>query len=263
MTDLTQLTELGKSTKYDNPYNPKLLLAIPRQATKQQQFGYDTWRAYELSWLENNIPKIATAVISYSSQSRFIVESKSIKLYLGSFNFTSFSSLEEVLMTIKTDLSNAIESTVTVTLDNNMHRSTPGGQCIDNTEIITTTPLPSQPNKKILTTETNNTTEVLHSNLFRSCCPVTSQPDWATIVISYSGKQITASSLLQYLLSFRNHAAFHESCISQIYDDLYAVCAPTTLTINGYFTRRGGIDINPCRSSRKDIKPSNIYLARQ
>ena len=263
MIDLSSITQLGKKSNYSTTYDPELLVAIPRQPCNFPQSGYDIWRAYEVSWLGyDQKPHIETLVLQYSAQSPNIVESKSLKLYLNSLNFAVFNTQQDFIETVKHDLSKALSTEVIVSIDTVMARSTLTGICID-TEQATTNKY-TQPNSEMLTTTQNGmTSAVLYSNLFRSCCPVTAQPDWATIHISYSGPDIDKAALLSYLLSFRNHAGFHESCISRIFDDIYQVLEPKQLTVKGFFTRRGGIDINPCRTTQSNLAVDNLYLARQ
>ncbi|MBT4885327.1 MAG: NADPH-dependent 7-cyano-7-deazaguanine reductase QueF [Legionellales bacterium] len=262
MTDLSKITALGKPTTYKNSYEPNLLVAVPRQKTKTTQYGYDIWRCWEMSWLNMaNQPEVATLIISYNANSPAIVESKSLKLYLGSFNFSCFTSAAKMLQTIQRDLSYMVGVNVNVAIADNTYRITTPGTCIDS-EVCGE--INNEPNAKILSTHAGiATTETIYSNLFRSCCPVTAQPDWASIIISYSGNQINHAKLLNYLLSYRNHAAFHESCISSIHADIYQYCQPQALTVTGLFTRRGGLDINPCRSTDPSIAWQNIYLNRQ
>ncbi|MBT4804443.1 MAG: NADPH-dependent 7-cyano-7-deazaguanine reductase QueF [Legionellales bacterium] len=261
MTNLSKITELGKPTSYSNSYDPGLLVSVPRVKTIINQYGYDIWRCWEMSWLNiDNKPEVATLVISYNANSPAIVESKSLKLYLGSFNFNRFSSAAKMLKTIQCDISYTVGANVKATITEHTYRTPTPGICIDSQ---IQNEIDDEPNPKKLSTSNNNITETIHSNLFRSCCPVTAQPDWASILISYTGNQINHAKLLSYLLSYRNHAAFHESCISNIHADIYQYCQPLTLTVTGLFTRRGGLDINPCRSTDPNEDWQNIYLNRQ
>mgnify|MGYP006131353329 CR=1 FL=1 len=259
---LEAITELGQETNYSKRYSPEILIAIARKNMPVACFGYDTWRAYELSWLgAHNVPQVATIVISYKASSNFIVESKSLKLYLGSFNFIQFSDSGMILRTIARDLSFKLSTHVNVYFDHEMIRSKPQGQCID--ELQADLIVAAEPDKNELQTSPELVTDYnLYSNLFRSCCPVTNQPDWASILITYSGNKINEDTLLAYLVSYRNHQSFHEECVSKIYADIFTRCKPDSLTVKGYFTRRGGIDINPMRSSEEN-HTENYYLARQ
>lgn len=259
---LNVTTELGQETDYSKGYSPDILIAIPRKEMPVACFGHDIWRAYEPSWLRpNNIPQVATIVIAYKVSSEFIVESKSLKLYLGSFNFIKFQTPTMVLNTIARDLSFKLSTKVDVYFDQNMTRSQLPGVCIDEPKQILT--VAAEPDKTELQTSQELVTDCnIHSHLFRSCCPVTGQPDWASILINYSGKKINEEALLAYLISYRDHQSFHEECMSKIYSDIYTECKPNKLEVMGYFTRRGGIDINPMRSSEEHCY-SNVYLARQ
>ena len=259
MVDLSKITELGKSSNYKNDYDPSLLVAVPRK--KFKQYGIDTWRSWETSWLDSQgKPLIATVIISYSAYSPYIVESKSLKLYLGSLNFTIFTSESQVLTTIMRDVSYIVGSKVIAEFESDSRRSEPNGICIDQEPVTKIYP---EPRAALLQCDSNNASETLYTNLFRSCCPVTAQPDWASIVIDYTGPIISRPELLAYLLSYRNHSGFHESCVSEIFNDITIFCKPDKLIVTGYFTRRGGIDINPVRSSHKDVTKNNIYLYRQ
>ncbi|MEE3003028.1 MAG: NADPH-dependent 7-cyano-7-deazaguanine reductase QueF [Pseudomonadota bacterium] len=264
MTDLTKITELGKETNYKNNYDPSLLISVPRAKSKILQHGFDVWRSWETSWLNNyNKPQIATIILFYSAKSPYIVESKSLKLYLGSLNFTNFSSEADLINTIERDVSFTVGSKVIVKLDNDfICRAKAPGVNIDNEDIDI---IAQRPTPELLKLDEKycHISETLHTNLFRSCCPVTAQPDWATIVVRYSGLAINHKSLLQYLLAFRNHSGFHESCVSEIFTDIKSSCDPEKLEVQGFFTRRGGIDINPLRSSDMNCQWDHIYLPRQ
>ena len=261
MTDLTKITELGKASHYSNTYDPNLLIAVPRKKVTSIVYGFDIWHCWETSWLDGNgKPQIATLIILYKQDSPFIVESKSLKLYLGSLNFEKFNSPSKVLTTICRDVSYIVGSNVKAEFVDNCRRDEPKGICIDNEHI---TKVYNSPRAALLQVDNKKSSETLYSNLFRSCCPVTSQPDWASIVISYTGHTIAKAELLSYLLSYRNHSGFHESCVSEIFHDIQKYCQPSKLTVQGFFTRRGGIDINPLRSSEANCLPNNIYLNRQ
>jgi 7-cyano-7-deazaguanine reductase len=261
MADLTKLTELGKSSNYSNTYAPQLLVAVPRQNYTIPQHGIDVWRSWETSWLDhNNKPQNAIIDIAYDANSPYIVESKSLKLYLGSLNFTPFTSPANFLTTIMRDISYIVGSKVSAKFIENCARRNPSGDCIDSENIEK---LYDTPRAALLEIDNKQVQETLYTDLFRSCCPVTSQPDWASIVIEYKGNKIIRNKLLSYLLSYRNHSGFHESCVSEIFNDIAQYCNPNYLTVQGYFTRRGGIDINPLRSSFSDYNFKNIYLPRQ
>ena len=268
---------LGKPTDYISTYMPSLLCGIPRSEGREKLGifagnlpfqGVDIWNAYELSWLEpSGKPVVAVAEIKIPADTQFMVESKSLKLYLNSFCHTSFKNRHEVGETIGMDLSILVRSSVVVRIilpEESLHtfaRTKTPGLCIDNQEIETN--IYSLDNK-LLQTEAmdGHVSEVLHSHLLRSNCPVTSQPDWATLVIEYTGSKINHQSLLKYIISYRNHDGFHEQCVEQIFVDIKECCKPRHLCVFARYTRRGGIDINPYRSDSQ-VVDSNFSTFRQ
>lgn len=254
--------ELGVNSTYDATYNPDRLFAIPR-AEKRQELGinpnhipfvgYDTWNHYEVSWLNaKGKPVVAIAVIQYDCTSPNIIESKALKLYFNSFNNTRYPSVDVLAQTIQNDLEQQLLSAVTVEIAplNRIRASTifPGlsGECIDELDVECSE---YSVNPSFLTTGHGDVRETLTSNLLKSNCLITNQPDWASVQISYVGKQIDRAGLLKYLVSMRNHNEFHEQCIERIYYDILTRCQPERLLVNGRYTRRGGIDINPVRAS--------------
>lgn len=266
-------SELGHASSYDEAYNPSRLLAIPRTGQRQTLgltphaplpfFGFDAWTHYEVSWLNlRGKPLVAIADIAYDCASPCIVESKSLKLYFNSLNNTSFASMQDVEMLIQQDLSQCLQTPVSVTL-RTLDASGPNlqpqflGESLDHLDIectdYTVTPA-------YLYVEEDIVSETLHSDLLRSNCLVTHQPDWGSVQIAYQGKKINREGLLKYLISFRNHHEFHEHCIERIFMDLQQHCAPTQLTVYGRYTRRGGLDINPYRSSEKNHLASNLAM---
>ncbi|HQQ64357.1 MAG TPA: NADPH-dependent 7-cyano-7-deazaguanine reductase QueF [Pseudomonadales bacterium] len=266
---------LGKQTVYSDQYDPSLLVAVPRAQTrdfwpendKLPFHGSDTWTAYELSWLnDKGKPEIATALFIYSASSPSIVESKSLKLYLNALNQSAFSSFDKVTAIIASDLSQTVGAEVNVLLLPAHHASATGIQdwndtCIDDLDIAITQ---YTPDATLLETHTNTLIEEsVCSHLLRSNCPVTGQPDWASVRIHYRGAKISHDSLLRYICSFRLHQGFHEQCIERIFCDIWQQCQPDLLSIEGRFTRRGGIDINPFRSSHSDMRPLNTRQLRQ
>lgn len=258
-----KLTYLGKNTQYSNTYQPSLLEAIQRtrEPLESSIYGADIWNAFEVSWLnEKGLPQVNHLQMTISGTSHYIVESKSFKLYLNSLNYTSFSSEEAVLNTIQADLETCLKTQVTCHFLKEAPIKVLDGLCLDHLDIHIQT---FENDKHLLNIEKNSIEETVYTHLFRSTCPVTGQPDWATIWINYSGPQINHSSLLKYLVSFRNHQGFHESCIDTIYKDLMTECKCNTLTVYGGFTRRGGIDINPYRSSEKHRTLSYMRTQRQ
>ncbi|MGP9671492.1 NADPH-dependent 7-cyano-7-deazaguanine reductase QueF [Pseudoalteromonas sp. AOP31-A2-14] len=267
---------LGQSTEYVDTYTPSLLFPIARKLNRDNLNidestlpfkGQDLWTGYELSWLNaKGKPVVAVACFIFTCQSSHIIESKSFKLYLNSFNQTRFDSLEQVQTALITDLSNAVGKPVVVTLynsdDYNCLPYTPlPGECIDELDIEIDS---YDIDANILTSSNNEiVTETLHSHLLKSNCLITSQPDWASIIIRYSGAQICRESLLKYLISFRTHNEFHEQCVERIYCDLMASLNITELEVYARYTRRGGLDINPYRSSKSDEIPFQVKINRQ
>lgn len=253
---------LGKKTTYDSTYNKDLLFPILR-AQKRMDIGindslpfvgFDVWNHYEVSWLnEKGKPIAALAEIIFPCDSPYLLESKSVKLYFNSLNNTPYTNLAEITQVIQQDLSHAAQASVLVKIiPVNLFPEqiiTPflEGYCLDDLDIecsqYTVAP-------QLLKTEKNEAAqEMLYSHLLRSNCLVTGQPDWGTIQIQYEGRKINHASLLQYLVSFRNHTEFGEHCIERIFMDITTHCQPAALTITGRFTRRGGLDINPVRST--------------
>lgn len=267
---------LGKKTPYETTYNPGLLTAVSRQLTRSDigisqplPFkGIDIWNAWELSWLnEKGKPVVASAQFQYSADSNYLVESKSFKLYLNSFNQTKFSDHQAVLNVLIKDLSNVVNSEVNVILyfaDENWPGLEEGsGICLDKLDISIED---YQLSPEILAESVKGSqavvTEQLYSHLFKSNCMVTGQPDWASIFISYSGQPIDHCLLLKYLISYRSHQAFHEPCVERIFVDLLKFCQPESLSVYCRYTRRGGLDINPFRSTTDSV-PSNARIWRQ
>ena len=270
-------SQLGKSSVYDGRYNPKYLFSIDRQTQRkslginaeQLAFtGYDLWTHYEVSWLNpRGKPIVALAEIVYPCESPRMIESKSMKLYFNSFNQTKFKQLSNVTQTVERDLSLAIGSEVKVKLfelselSDQIVRVSMSGLCLDKLDIACTQ-YNVQPD--YLTTSSEHVTETLYSNLLKSNCLVTNQPDWASIQIHYSGPKIHHEGLLQYLVSFRNHNEFHEHCIERIYTDIIQRCQSTNLVVYGRYTRRGGLDINALRSTSPiNLDELNLRLIRQ
>lgn len=252
---------LGRQIEYTFRYNPGLLCPIPRQTGREaagtshyadRWLGEDIWNIYELSWLSPaGKPEVAIAELRVPASSPNLIESKSLKLYCNSFNMSRFNSTETVRSTMERDLSNAAGAEVAITFTppaefGRLHLIEPEGTCLDDLALNDIT---YRPDPCILTTAPEKTRETLFSRLFRSCCPVTGQPDWATITIDYGGDRIIGASLLRYLISYREHAGFHEACVEKIFSDIMARCQPEELTVLARFTRRGGIDINPVRST--------------
>ena len=273
------------TTDYPTQYDPSLLYPIARSlgrdviggdAARLAQ-GVDWWHAFELSWLDaRGISQVAMARLAIPADSPYIVESKSLKLYFNSLNFTAFASWEAVAAQITTDLSTCLQAAVTVSLfalgemPESLLIATPTGICIDEALADSTDsiPLSAHPDASLLQSagEMADADEVqrLYCNLLRSNCPVTNQPDWGTLQIQMrSAQQIDTAALLRYILSFRQHNGFHEQCVEQIFADISAFYAPTELMVRAWYTRRGGIDINPCRVSNLRLLPAPSRLIRQ
>ncbi len=274
-------TPLGQPSAFTSTYTPSLLCALNRSDARNELTddhglmssdtlpfkGEDVWTGYELSWLNGSgKPEIAGLRVRVPCTSTCLVESKSLKLYLNSFSQTRFQQKTEVLQTIDQDLSLAFRAPVMVELlDLTTLVAAPAsapGMCLDNLDVRIDT---YNPDPTLLVVDGEGQTELresMHTNLFRSVCPVTGQPDWGTILIECLGPPIDRASLLKYLVSYREHAAFHESVIEQIYLDMAACCKPRELTVQGRFVRRGGLDINPFRSNVESQAPV-LRLARQ
>lgn len=270
-------SELGKVGEYDQTYNPDRLYPIPR-AGKRHEIGidpdalpfsgFDCWNHYEVSWLnKKGKPIAAIAEIFYDCASPLIIESKSLKLYFNSINQSKFGSVSEVESIIKKDLEQAIESDVTVIIRQISHATSPcikasfAGECIDNLDVECTL---YTVHPDYLSVSDEQVEETLYSDLLKSNCLVTNQPDWGSVQITYKGNKINREGLLKYLVSFRNHNEFHEQCIERIFVDIMKHCKPSELTVYGRYTRRGGLDINPYRSTKKaSIKEMNYRLVRQ
>ncbi|MCC8399409.1 MAG: NADPH-dependent 7-cyano-7-deazaguanine reductase QueF [Rickettsia endosymbiont of Platyusa sonomae] len=272
-------TILGKQTSYIDVYDNSLLQPISRKFAREQLqiigdlpfYGFDIWNCYEVSWLsQTGKPEIRILEFMVSSDSPNIIESKSLKLYLNSFSNTKLSSSEQVIELITRDLGLIFGSDVIVFLkDLESYDGTRlqsfSGINLDKLDVTITNFEISQNLPKLLEDNTKIVDEVLYSNLLKSNCLVTNQPDWASVQISYRGKKIDHSSLLKYLVSFRNHNEFHEQCIERIFCDISKFCTPDELTVYARYTRRGGIDINPIRSSSnlEVTKISNLRHIRQ
>ena len=254
-TEIARQGVLGKKANFSETLNPSHLFPIPRKE-KRDEINYnaslfsgeDVWTCYELSWLDaSGKPHIGVITLSYSSTSEFIIESKSLKLYLNSFNFTSFNSFEEVRRQIETDLSTALKSKVNVLSCTDKkavsYTFDPSFICVDSIE---STGFSYDYSPSCLDVKKSLGTQYLYSNLLRSNCLVTNQPDWGTVFIAVKNAQIVPESFLKYIVSFRNHREFHEQCVERIAMDLYQLTGEN-VTVLARYTRRGGIDINPFR----------------
>lgn len=268
--------KLGQKTEYKSEYDPRLLQAVPRKLnrnslgiTEKQPFnqGADIWTCYELSWLnQKGLPQVAIADVAVDFRSLNLIESKSFKLYLNSFNQTKFSSVEEVEQTILRDLTYCASGQISVKICKlDYYTQQPivdfFGDCIDEQDI-------EIDNYAFSTHYLENaavgevTEETLVSHLLKSNCLITSQPDWGSVQIHYVGKKLDREKLLRYLVSFREHNEFHEQCVERIFCDLMQFAKPEKLTVYARYTRRGGLDINPFRSNFESV-PKNLRMARQ
>lgn len=254
---------LGAPTTYPSGYAPHLLRPIPRALGRAALalsrplpfYGIDAWGAYELAWCDDaGRPQVGSGVLQLPCDSPCLIESKSLKLYLFSLNDCRFAAREDYAARVRADLSAICGAPVQLTWDvaEAAFSSLAEATCIDDA--------PWRPPTRAL--DTSGLTarrspghRLWVSHLLRSLCPVTAQPDWASVVLSYSGCELDAAGLLTYIASFRQHQGFHEQCTEQIYMDVWRACAPTQLTVYARYTRRGGLDINPLRSSHLFLEP--------
>ncbi len=266
--DLDKLP-LGKKITYPEKYDPSLLVGISREESRNRSgvtlepnsfYGLDSWTAYEFSWLSlEGVPKNAVLYASYESSSKSFIESKSLKLYLNSLNNKKFNSPGDLLELIKHDLEQCVSSEVEIEIRNTPKDFVKESKSIDLVEIN----LEEGVKEDAPWVSADETSEEISCSVFRSLCPVTSQPDWATIRVTYSGKLINYQKLFNYFLSFRNSQAFHEECVEKIFQDIMIRCKPKELTIQANYLRRGGIEINPIRSSKKDFNKEILRERKQ
>ncbi len=271
-------TPLGRKSDYVKDYTPALLCPIPRWDGRESLElenpealpfrGVDVWNHYEVSWLDGKgLPQVGVAAILVPANSRFIIESKSMKLYFNSLNFTRFERKSDFIQLLEADLSQAAQAPVQVTLHSaqTLEGTAIGelpGICLDQQDLsfdnkaFVLNPLHLQADPKEVVSEQ------LYSHLLRSNCPVTHQPDWGSVLIRYRGPAINHSGLLRYIVSYRDHADFHEQCVERIFMDILRQCQPSQLTVYARYTRRGGLDINPFRSNFEEW-PANMRLFRQ
>jgi 7-cyano-7-deazaguanine reductase len=257
---------LGRHTPVLQEYAPHILHAIPRATARQSLgignvlpfHGADLWHAYEMSWLDRDgKPVVRVGRFTVPASSPNIIESKSFKLYLNSLNNTRFVTPEEARQTIITDVSGVAGEAVELQL---LHVDDPSltgtalvGECLDEVSVESWS---GQPHAGQLQVRAGSVVEeILYSHLLRSLCPVTGQPDWATVWLHYHGPAIEHSSLLQYLIAYRAHQEFHEQCVERMFCDLVQRCAPQFMHLQAFYTRRGGLDINPFRSSDSHARP--------
>ena len=263
---------LGRHVDYPREYDAALLFPIPRALGRGDIgiddirlpfIGIDRWHAYELSWLDaQGKPRVATATFEVPADSPHLVESKSLKLYLNSFNATRFDHDEAVRACIAEDLSRAAGAPVRVAFGLPPIDAARDGESIDALPVAIDRYGP--PDATLLAADADQiVAETLTSAVLKSNCPVTGQPDWARVVIRYRGPRLDRAALLRYLVSFRDHAEFHEQCVERIFTDLLARTAPQALSVEARYTRRGGLDINPWRATPGTPAPPAGRDARQ
>jgi 7-cyano-7-deazaguanine reductase len=265
---------LGKKTAYISHYKKELLFPIARQMNRSKLnltnslpfSGVDIWNAYELSWLNNKgKPIVALAEFIFPCDSPHLIEAKSFKLYLNSFNNTRLSSVDELVNILQRDLAEVIQDHVQVTVVlvdefKPIKKDIFNGVCLDTLDIECDTYLVKP---DLLQTQEEIISETLYSNLLKSNCLITGQPDWGSVQICYTGKNIFHDSLLKYIISFRDHTEFGEQCVERMFLDIMEYCKPQKLSVYARYTRRGGLDINPYRSTDKGTIPDNFRLCRQ
>ena len=265
---------LGHATDYPDTYDATLLFAVPRAPQREEIgigsdlpfAGADVWNAYELTWLDpRGKPAVAIASFTVPATSPAIVESKSVKLYLGSFAQSRFADADAVAAAIARDLGGAVGAPVEVQIVPPAafpHQSLAslGGTSIDGADTGCDV---WEVDPGLLSADGPTVAETLTSDLFRSVCPVTGQPDYASVAVTYRGPRIDRAALLRYLVSYRQHAGFHEHCVERIFVDVKAACRCEALSVHARFTRRGGVDINPFRSDAGDAVPANVRTPRQ
>lgn len=270
-----QDSPLGKSSAYLSQYDASLLFGIARE-TKWRELGFsannlpyvgvDIWNCYELSWLlPSGKPVVAIGQFIVPANSPNIIESKSFKLYLNSFNQSEFASFADVRARLTADLSKVAGAPVLVELKTledvvteGLHA--PQGMCIDELDVSISRY--DHPSAQLLSCSAERVEEQLYSHLLKSNCPVTGQPDWGTVQVHYRGKAVDHASLLVYLVSFRQHQDFHEQCVERIFLDLQRLLEPDFLSVSARYVRRGGLDINPYRSTAQ-ATTTNLRSARQ
>ncbi|WP_257263129.1 NADPH-dependent 7-cyano-7-deazaguanine reductase QueF [Endozoicomonas sp. ONNA2] len=281
MSDVLHASPLGKISGYKSVYDPSLLFAIERQDKRKELgidpdhlpfYGRDLWYGYELSWLNlSGKPVVRVARFELPCSSPCLIESKSFKLYLNSFNQSRFASAEEVAGRIARDLSAVAKAPVAVRLytinefESRAFDPAPGTN-IDEADVIVDCYQydPTLLARSTMREAADNglVSETLHTHLLKSNCPVTGQPDWGTLVVSYRGEQVDHASLLKYVCSFRDHQEFHEQCVERVLVDLQKHYRFAELTVYAQYLRRGGLDINPWRSTL-DIQPGALRFIRQ
>ena len=262
---------LGREVAYPRHYDATLLYPIPRRLGREAIgvaaplpfVGLDRWNAYELSWLDpRGKPQVATATLRVPADSPHLVESKSLKLYLNSFNASRFADAETVRSRIEADLTQAAGAPVTMVFGLPPFEDSVDADSIDGLDIAIDGY--DAPDAALLLADLDDVVEeTLASALLKSNCPVTGQPDWADVALRYRGPRIDRAGLLRYLVSFRDHAEFHEQCVERIFVDVLARCRPQALSVEARYTRRGGLDINPWRATPGTPMPAPRRDPRQ
>ena len=274
MSNSVEMSQLGKTSLYETEYKPSILFPIPRKE-KQEELGLDpdnlpyvgcdVWYAYEISWLNaRGKPLAMVARFELPCDSPCLIESKSFKLYLNSFNQSRFDSVAAARETMIKDLSAAAGAPVKVELMTVAEMEAFGfskapGQCVDELDIAIDTYMYQA---DFLRKGEGHVEEAIHSNLLKSNCPVTGQPDWGTIVVEYKGEAIDHESFLRYICSFREHQEFHEQCAERVFTDIQQRFRMEELTVYAQYVRRGGLDINPWRSTHRK-ETNRLRLVRQ
>lgn len=270
------LTHLGKQSDYIQTYTPSLLEAIDRAPQREALglrasdplpfHGADMWNAYELSWLnDKGKPCVALMECRVPCDSPYLIESKSFKLYLNSFCQTRFPSMDAVMAVLRKDLSQTTGASVDIVLaplsdlQGALHSHLPG-ILLDHLDV---SPATDDGPALLRTLPHTSVQETLSSDLLKSNCPVTGQPDWGSVQIQYAGEAIDREALLRYIIHFHRLQEFHEHCVERMFVDIMKHCAPRALTVYARYTRRGGLDINPYRSTSARVHPENIRLVRQ
>lgn len=278
-------SQLGKASAYIDQYDASLLFPISRQPKRNEIgvsaaplfMGADLWTAYELSWLNaKGKPQVALAHITLPADSPNIIESKSFKLYLNSLNNTRLQGQDHGVQALHEllshDLSDAAGARVAVKIESfplSMERDKRpmiaafDGVPLDRLDIECSHYTPAPQLLSVIDPDEQAIEETLYSDLLKSNCLVTGQPDWGSVQIAYFGAPIDHTGLLQYIVSFRNHNEFHEQCVERIFMDIWTHCKPTRLTVYARYTRRGGLDINPFRTSHPQVLPANVRMVRQ
>ncbi|MBO6009069.1 MAG: NADPH-dependent 7-cyano-7-deazaguanine reductase QueF [Ruminobacter sp.] len=274
ISELSKNLVLGKKTAYETRYNADLLQTVPRSLNRNTLnistpfYGYDVWHHYEISYLNfRGRPEVAVGVIYVPADSECIIESKSLKLYFNSFNMTKFLNINAVKSTVENDLSRALGTTVTVELfrPSDTPQSFEFGRldAVNLDELdIEVSQYTLHPDFIVQEKSGEVVTEALKSDLLKSNCLITGQPDWGTIYVKYTGKKINHEGLLQYIISMRTHNEFHEHCVERIFTDIANRCDVSYLEVRAFYTRRGGLDINPVRATH-ELPYDSLRLIRQ